>query len=93
MQILQHGEFASETVYKQKWTDLILVIQDKTKINMISLKRKAKEQQFLSMVKVCSLFTKQYTTQSLLEGNKSLFCTGGINSQMSIVLFNTVTPF
>lgn len=62
MQILQHGEFASETVYKQKWTSLILVIQDKIKINMISLKRKAEEQQFLYRVKVCSLFTKQYMT-------------------------------
>lgn len=62
MQILQHGEFASETVYKQKWTSLILVIQDKIKINMISLKRKAEEQQFLYRVKVCGLFTKQYMT-------------------------------
>lgn len=78
MQILEHGEFASETVRKQKWADLILVLQDKTKINMISLKSKAKEQQFLSVVKVCSLFTKQYMTQSPLEGNKSPFHTGGI---------------
>lgn len=78
MQILEHGEFASETVCKQKRADLILVIQDKTKINMISLKSKAKEQQFLSVVKVCSLFTKKYTTKSPLEGNKSPFRSGGI---------------
>jgi len=56
MQSLEQEEFASKTVYKQKWMDLILVIQDKT--NMILLKRKGKEQQFLPMVKVCSLFTK-----------------------------------